>query len=105
MRTEDKTVHVSETEASAGSKEGVVRWVLIVGTVLAIILLSIVWISGSASKNGAVGDQSVSDKMQAQQSENEAADVMITPTPADSNQVTHQDGLTVMKNDATPDGQ
>ncbi|MXP29773.1 hypothetical protein GRI58_13240 [Porphyrobacter algicida] len=105
MHTEGETTHVNETEASGGSKEGVVRWVLGIGLLLAIVLLSIIWISGSASKNGAVGDESVSDKMQVEQSENEAADVLITPTPSSGDQVTHQDGLTVMKNDATPDGQ
>jgi hypothetical protein len=40
-------VHVSETEASGGSKEGVVRWVLIIGTLLAIGLLTIIWTSGA----------------------------------------------------------
>lgn len=49
MRKEGESVHVSEEEASGGSKEGVVRWVLIIGTLLAIGALSIIWITGAVS--------------------------------------------------------
>ncbi len=37
-------VHLSETEASGGSKEGVVRWVLGISLTLAIVAMSAVWI-------------------------------------------------------------
>lgn len=51
MHTEGDQVHVSEEEASGGSKEGVVRWVLVVGLILAIGALSIIWITGAASRS------------------------------------------------------
>ncbi len=44
MRNEDGHVHMDEVEASGGSKEGVVRWVLLGGLLLAVILLSVTWI-------------------------------------------------------------
>ena len=44
MHNEGNEIHVDDTEASGGSKEGVVRWVLIGSTLLAIILMSLVWI-------------------------------------------------------------
>lgn len=44
MYEQDGHTHVSGTEASGGSKEGVVRWVLAGGLLLAIILMSVVWI-------------------------------------------------------------
>lgn len=44
MHKHGDEIHVTDTEASAGSKEGVVRWVLLGGLVLAIALMSIVWI-------------------------------------------------------------
>ena len=47
MHTEDGHVHLDEEEASGGSKEGVVRYVLMGGLLLAIILMSVVWIGGS----------------------------------------------------------
>jgi hypothetical protein len=44
MHKEGNEVHIDDTEASGGSKEGVVRWVLIASTLLAILLMSAVWI-------------------------------------------------------------
>lgn len=47
MHTEGDEVHVDDTEASGGSKEGVVRWVLVIGTLMAIIVLSLIWMTGA----------------------------------------------------------
>ncbi|MEZ5680570.1 MAG: hypothetical protein R3E14_04660 [Erythrobacter sp.] len=44
MYKQGDEVHVDETEASGGSKEGVVRWVLAGGLLLALILMTLVWI-------------------------------------------------------------
>lgn len=44
MHKQGEEIHLDATEASAGSKEGVVRWVLAGGLILAIILLSITWL-------------------------------------------------------------
>ena len=44
MHKQGDEVHVDETEASGGSKEGVVRWVLGIGLLLAVIAMSTVWI-------------------------------------------------------------
>lgn len=65
-------VHVSETEVSAGSKEGVVRWVLIIGTLLAVIALSAIWMFGAASQpEGDSSEYNVSNEIAAE--ENAAA--------------------------------
>ncbi|MFB0614169.1 hypothetical protein [Aurantiacibacter poecillastricola] len=47
----DGEVHIDETEAAGGSKEGVVRWVLLISTLAAILILSIIWIVGAWSQN------------------------------------------------------
>lgn len=47
MHREGDEIHVDDIEASGGSKEGVVRWVLGIGLVLAIATLSIIWITGA----------------------------------------------------------
>ncbi len=60
MHTEGDEIHVDETEASGGSKEGVVRWILIVGTLLAIILLSAIWIFGAATQGDVEEEATVS---------------------------------------------
>jgi hypothetical protein len=67
MHSEGDQVHVSEEEASAGSKEGVVRWVLIIGTLLAVVTLSVIWITGAAVRDDPDADYaSVDSKIQAQ---------------------------------------
>lgn len=60
MERRGDEVHVETTEASAGSKEGVVRWVLIVGVGLAIIFLSIIWMTGAAFQGDVEEEANVS---------------------------------------------
>ncbi len=44
MHIEGEEIHVNEAEASGGSKEGVVRWVLGVSLLAAVIVMSAMWI-------------------------------------------------------------
>lgn len=50
MEKQGDEIHVSETEASGGSKEGVVRYVLIIGTFLAIAFLTLIWVTGALTQ-------------------------------------------------------
>ncbi|MGI9376189.1 MAG: hypothetical protein ACR2PC_08855 [Tsuneonella suprasediminis] len=50
MEKHNEQVIETETEASAGSKEGVVRWILGISLALAIGLLTIIWVSGALSQ-------------------------------------------------------
>lgn len=50
MRKQGEKVHIDDTEASGGNKTGHVRWILGIGTLLAVVLLSIVWITGAATQ-------------------------------------------------------
>ena len=60
MEQRGEEIHASETEASGGSKEGVVRWVLIIGTLLAVIALTLIWVTGAAVQDeGADSETSV----------------------------------------------
>ena len=73
MEQRGDEVHTSETEASGGSKEGVVRWVLIIGTLLAAGFLTIIWTSGALIQDdGPDSETSVDGRISAQ--ENAAAD-------------------------------
>ena len=65
MERHNDEVHINEEEVSGGSKEGVVRWVLIAGTLLAIILLSVIWISGAATQGDIESEATVSGRMDA----------------------------------------
>lgn len=61
-------IHTSETEASGGSKEGVVRWVLIIGLLLAVGFLTIIWVTGAAVQDdGPDSETSVSTEMQVEE--------------------------------------
>lgn len=60
MHNEGNEVHVTETEASGGSKEGVVRWVLLISLVAAIVLLSAIWMFGAATQGDVEEEATVS---------------------------------------------
>ena len=77
MHTEGDEIHITDTEASGGSKEGVVRWVLIAGTLLAIILLSLIWIIPAMTQGDVEGEVSVSNKIQAVEEGDENIDSVI----------------------------
>ncbi len=47
MERQGDEIHVSETEASAGSQPHIVRWVLGISLILAVLLLSGIWIFGA----------------------------------------------------------
>ena len=50
MHREDDEVHLSEEEASGAHKPHIVRYVLGVSLLLAVVLLSAVWIIGSITR-------------------------------------------------------
>lgn len=99
MHKDGDSVHLSEEEASGGSKDGVVRWVLIIGTLLAIIALSTIWITGALMNDDPNADNAnVSAKVAAQESQ--AAEAAgLGPAPAgDQGQRTVQNGDPVVEN-------
>ena len=79
MHNEGESVHVSEEEASGGSKEGVVRWILIFGTILAIGALTIIWVTGAATNNTTADETYVSESRKMQAEEGDSADTLIAP--------------------------
>lgn len=44
MERQGDEIHVDEVEASGGSREGVVRWVLAASLLLALIAMTLVWV-------------------------------------------------------------
>ena len=80
MEKRGEEIHASETEASGGSKEGVVRWVLLIGLVLAIGFLTIIWVTGAAVQDdGPDSETSVNNTMAAEQADAEARGEPIAP--------------------------
>lgn len=60
-------IHTSSTEATGASKEGVVRWVLLIGLVLVVVFLSAIWITGALTQDEADSHQNVGREIGAQQ--------------------------------------
>jgi len=50
MERQGDEVHVTETEASGGSRPGIVRYVLGISLLLVAALMSLVWIIGSTTR-------------------------------------------------------
>lgn len=98
MHKEGDTVHLSEEEASGGRKDGIVRWVLIIGLVLAIAVLSAIWIGGALSSTDPDADNAnVSAKIAA---EKEGSGPAGQPLPAQTSddQQTVRNNLPVVEN-------
>lgn len=72
MANPDEEVHIRDTEATAASKEGVGRWVLIFGTALVILLLGAVALFGGLSQGDVEEEATVSGRIDSV--ENEDAD-------------------------------
>jgi len=49
MERHGEEVHLDTTEARSGDTPNVVRYVLIIGLILAILALSAIWITGAAT--------------------------------------------------------
>ena len=50
MERDGDELHLSESEASGGEQAHIVRWVLAISLVLAIALLSAIWIIGALTR-------------------------------------------------------
>ncbi|WP_279350492.1 hypothetical protein [Erythrobacter litoralis] len=105
MENRNNEVHVSEVEASGGSKEGVGRWVLLGGTLLAIILLSIVWIIPAIMEGDVEEEATVSGEIQSRESDGDSTDSIVgaaEPMSGDEQEIGDQtemeDGLSTVEN-------
>ena len=98
MEQHEGHVHLDETEASGGSKEGVVRYVLMGGLLLAIILLSVVWIIPALMDGGEVYTPPADDAGVAEVETGNATDLGDDTVATETDQTTEQDGLEVIEN-------
>ncbi|UYV17021.1 hypothetical protein [Porphyrobacter sp. ULC335] len=51
MPRPDQSNRIDETDAKGGSNEGVVRWVLLFSLGLAIIAMTIIWVTGALTQD------------------------------------------------------
>jgi len=103
VHKEGEEIHIDETEASGGSKEGVVRWVLAGGLLLAVILLSITWIipamtTGDVEEEGTVSGQISSMEDGSSDTDSIVTDLGDDEATTQQDRTTTEDGLEVVKN-------
>ena len=80
----DSKVHIDEEDVSGGSKEGVVRWVLGIGLLLAIVLLSVIWIVPALMQGDAEEEATMTGTMEARGAPNGTdTDGIIEEAPGD----------------------
>jgi hypothetical protein len=86
-----RPTRIDETDAKAGSNEGVVRWVLLVSLGLAIIALTIIWVTGALTQGPVESQMNVERKVDAQRDQAddnddlaEEADLVSPDTPQEA---------------------
>jgi hypothetical protein len=65
MPDPDPRTRIDETDAKAGSKEGVVRWVLLISLGLAIAALTLIWVTGALTQGPVESQMNVERKQEA----------------------------------------
>lgn len=55
---EGDEIHIDDNDATAGSKEGVVRWVLLISLLAVIVFLSAIWMTGAWQASNGEPDES-----------------------------------------------
>lgn len=67
METPGREVHIDQDEARAGSTPGIVRYILLISLVLAIVALTVIWVTGAATSNQDNNNQDDSARAVAEQ--------------------------------------
>ena len=76
MNAEQNEVHSETDAARAGSTPHIVRWVLGISLFAAIVLLSIIWMTGAATQGDGEDEANVSQMIRdAEQAENDRRDI------------------------------
>lgn len=105
MQREGEEIHVDSEEASAGASDGRahVRWILAIGTLLAIIALSAIWITGALTQGDVEEEATASGRISSEVG-GDATDSIVggefddIETAGPGAQM--EDGLEVVENDA-----
>ncbi|WP_285711551.1 hypothetical protein [Erythrobacter oryzae] len=62
MPTPEPRTRIDETDAKAGSREGVVRWVLLLSLAGAIVALTLIWVTGALTQDAGESQMNVERK-------------------------------------------
>ena len=100
MHKEGDEIHIDDVEASGGSKEGVVRYVLAGGLILAIIMMSVVWIVPAMTQGDVEEEATVSGEISSMEEEGDSTDSILgtDEEQVGDDNVTQEDGIEVIEN-------
>ncbi len=76
MPDPDRQTRIDETDAKGGTNEGVVRWVLGISLVLAIVAMTVIWVTGALTQGRVESQENVARKDEARRDKSAA------PTPS-----------------------
>lgn len=105
MEQHDGHTHLTTEEASGGSREGVVRWVLLGGLLLAIGLLSVTWIVPALMHDDVAAEGDVSGKIQAEEAQVDPSTDSIVDDrvdPAQTGSTTETGAIPTVENETDP---
>jgi hypothetical protein len=83
MPTPDRKTRIDQDDAKAGTNEGVVRWVLLISTGLAIIALTIIWVTGALTEGDVESEATVSERIEERVDDDERTMDGINPEVGD----------------------
>lgn len=70
----DREIRIDTNDARASSNEGVVRWVLLISLSLAIIALTVIWVTGALSQDAVEGAGTATGRAKAVQEARESGE-------------------------------
>ena len=66
MQNNDPDNRISDTDASAGSKNGTVRWILLISLSLAIVAMTVIWVTGAATQDDVESQGTTTGRVEAE---------------------------------------
>lgn len=66
MPEPDRETRIDQTDAKGGSREGVVRWVLLVSLGLAIVAMTVIWVTGALTQDNVESQGTATGRIEAQ---------------------------------------
>ena len=66
MPQHDRDNRIDETDAKGGSNEGVVRWVLLISLALAIVALTVIWVTGALTQDNVESQGTATGRIEAE---------------------------------------
>ena len=84
MSDPNRQTRIDETDAKGGTNEGVVRWVLGISLGLAIVAMTLIWVTGALTQGRVESQENVARKEEAQRKQSGATDSSIEGVVADA---------------------